>query len=156
MHPYRKFVTMILVASVLMFFLMYLNTYQFSHAWFSQTRMFMTFIMAGSMTLVMLFFMRDMYKDKRANLAIAICGIALIASGLWLVRSQITVGEIAWMKAMIPHHSIAILTSERANISDPRVRELAQNIIEAQRREISEMEALIADLNQQEAASAQQ
>ena len=47
---------------------------------------------------------------------------------------------------MIPHHSIAILTSERANIYDPRVRKLADDIIEAQRLEISEMKALIADL----------
>lgn len=146
MHPYRKFLLMILAASVLMFGLMYLNTYQTSHVWFSQTRLFMTFIMAGSMALVMLFFMRGMYKDKRANLAIVVGSIALMGSGLWLVRSQETVGDIAWMKAMIPHHSIAILTSERAQISDPRVRKLADGIIEAQRREISEMEFLINDI----------
>jgi peptidoglycan/LPS O-acetylase OafA/YrhL len=146
MHPYRNFVLMILAASVLMFCLMYLNTYQVSHVWFSQTRMFMTFIMAGSMALVMLSFMRHMYTNKRANLAIVIGGIALIGLGTWLVRSQETVGEIAWMKAMIPHHSIAILTSERAHISEPRVRKLADEIIAAQRREISEMEDLINDL----------
>jgi uncharacterized protein (DUF305 family) len=156
MHPYRKFVLMILAASVLMFCLMYLNTYQLSHAWFSQTRMFMTFIMAGSMALVMLMFMRHMYTDKRANLATAIGSVALIGLGLWLVRSQATVGDIAWMKAMIPHHSIAILTSERAHISDPRVRKLADGIIEAQRREISEMEVLIDDLDDRRAAGAQQ
>jgi uncharacterized protein (DUF305 family) len=137
---------MIVAASVLMFCLMYLNSYQLSHVWFSQTRLFMTFIMAGAMALVMLSFMRHMYKDKRANLAIAIGGFALLGSGLWLVRSQATVEDIAWMKAMIPHHSIAILTSERARISDPRVRKLADEIIEAQRREISEMEVLIDDL----------
>jgi len=137
---------MILAASVLMFGLMYLNTYQLSHVWFSQTRMFMTFIMAGSMALVMLSFMRKMYSDKRANLAIVIGSVALIGLGLWLVRSQATVGEVAWMKAMIPHQSIAILTNERARIEDPRVRKLADEIIEAQRREIAEMEFLIDDL----------
>lgn len=146
MHPYRKFLIMILVASVLMFCLMYLNTYQIDHVWFSQTRLFMTFIMAGSMALVMLFFMRNMYKDSRANLAIVIGSVALMGAGLWLVRSQATVADVAWMKAMIPHHSIAILTSERAQISDPRVRELADSIIQAQRKEIAEMEALITDL----------
>ncbi|MFO7557127.1 MAG: DUF305 domain-containing protein [Desulfobacterales bacterium] len=156
MPPYRNFVLMILAASVLMFCLMYLNTYQLSHAWFSQTRMFMTFIMAGSMALVMLLFMRHMYRDKRANLAIAIGSVALVGLGLWLVRSQATVGDIAWMKAMIPHHSIAILTSERAHISDPRVRKLADGIIETQRREISEMEVLINDLERRQAAAAQQ
>jgi len=146
MHPYRNFLLMILAASVLMFCLMYLNAYESSHVWFSQTRLFMTFIMAGSMGLVMLFFMRHMYKSKAANLAIVIGSVGLMALGLWLVRSQSTVGDIAWMKAMIPHHSIAILTSERARISDPRVRTLADEIIEAQRREIGEMESLIRDL----------
>jgi len=149
MQPYRTFLLMILAASVLMFGLMYFNTYQADHVWFSQTRMFMTFIMAGSMALVMLFFMRNMYKNKAANLAIVIGSVGLMSLGLWLVRSQSTVGDIAWMKAMIPHHSIAILTSERARISDPRVRALADEIIEAQRREIGEMESLISDLQDQ-------
>lgn len=148
MHPYKTFVLMIVVSATLMFGLMYLNTYQLSHVWFSQTRLFMTFIMAGSMALVMLFFMRHMYKDKKANWAIVIASVALMGLGLWLVRSQATVGEIAWMKAMIPHHSIAILTSERAQITDPRVRKLADEIIEAQRREIGEMEFLIKDINE--------
>ena len=147
MHPYRNFVSMIVVSATLMFCLMYLNTYQLSHVWFSQTRLFMTFIMAGSMALVMLFFMRHMYKDTRANVAIVLGSIALIGLGLGLVRSQATVGDIAWMKAMIPHHSIAILTSERAKITDPRVRKLADGIIEAQRREIGEMELLIKDID---------
>ncbi len=147
MHPYRNFILMIAVSATLMFGLMYLNTYQFSHVWFNQTRLFMTFIMAGSMALVMLFFMRHMYKDKQANVAIIIGSIALMGLGLWLVRSQATVGDVAWMKAMIPHHSIAILTSERANIADPRVRKLADEIIEAQRREIGEMEVLIRDID---------
>lgn len=147
MHPYRNFILMIAVSATLMFGLMYLNTYQFSHVWFSQTRLFMTFIMAGSMALVMLFFMRHMYKDKRANIAIIIGSVALMILGFCLVRSQETVGDVAWMKAMIPHHSIAILTSERANITEPRVRKLADDIIEAQRREIGEMEVLIKDID---------
>ncbi len=149
MHPYRNFILMIVVSSTLMFCLMYLNTYQLSHVWFSQTRLFMTFIMAGCMALVMLFFMRHMYKDKKANLAIVIGSVALMGSGLWLVRSQATVADTAWMKAMIPHHSIAILTSESAHIADPRVRKLADAIIEAQRREIGEMEFLIKDIDDQ-------
>jgi uncharacterized protein (DUF305 family) len=145
-HPYRNFLLMILTGSALMFGLMYLNTYQPSHVWFSQTRLFMTCIMAGAMALVMLGFMRHMYKDRRANIAIVVGSVGLMALGLGLVRSQATVGDVAWMKAMIPHHSIAILTSERARITDPRVRELADGIIATQRREIAEMEALIADI----------
>lgn len=156
MHPYRNFLLMIVVASVLMFGLMYLNTYQPGHVWFSQTRLFMTFIMAGSMALVMLFFMRHMYRSKAANLAIVIGSVVLMALGLWLVRSQSTVGDVAWMKAMIPHHSIAILTSERARISDPRVRALADEIIAAQRREIGEMVSLIDELEDRPVAGPQE
>ena len=148
MKPYRTFIAMIVTASVLMFGLMYLNTWQASHVRFSQTRLFMTVIMAGAMALVMLAFMHGMYRDRRRNLAIVAAGVALIAGGLWLVRSQATVGDVAWMKAMIPHHSIAILTSERAAIRDPRVRQLADEIIATQRREIAEMERLIAALQQ--------
>ena len=155
MHPYRNFLFMIVAASVLMFGLMYLNTYQIDHVRFSETRLFMTFIMAGSMALVMLFFMRHMYKSTGANFAIAIGGVALIGLGLWLVRSQTTVDDVAWMKAMIPHHSIAILTSERANISDPRAKALADQIVKTQRQEISEMEFLIKDLQEKRATSAQ-
>ena len=151
MHPYRNFILMIAVSASLMFGLMYLNTYQISHVWFSQTRLFMTFIMAGSMALVMLFFMRHMYKNKQTNVAIVVESIVLMGSGLWLVRSQATVGDVAWMKAMIPHHSIAILTSGRAGITDPRVRKLADEIIDAQRREIREMEGLIRDIDDQSA-----
>lgn len=99
------------------------------------------------MALIMLSFMLGMYTNRKANLAILVVSVLSFGLGLYLVRSQDTVDDIAWMKAMIPHHSIAILTSTRANISDPRVRKLADGIIEVQKREIAEMEALIADLN---------
>lgn len=69
--------------------------------------------------------------------------------GLWSARSQATAGDIAWMKAMNPHHSIAILTSARAAIAAPRAGKLADGIIEAQRREMSEMEFLVSDVQRQ-------
>jgi hypothetical protein len=137
---------MIAASTVLMYGLMYLNTYQIDHVFFSQTRMWMALLMGGAMGALMLGFMWSMYKDRRANLLImAACAIAFML-GLWLVRSQATVGDTAYMRAMIPHHSIAIMTSERAHIRDPRVRLLADRIIEAQVREIDEMKTLIHDL----------
>lgn len=144
---YARFAAMIITSTIVMFGLMYLNTYAASHIWFSQTRMWMALYMGAVMAMVMLAFMLGMYQNSKLNIAI-FAGAALVFAGsLFLVRSQATVDDEAWMKAMIPHHSIAILTSTRANISDPRVRNLADEIIEAQRREIAEMEALIADLN---------
>ena len=144
---YGRFFAMIGTAMVAMFCFMYLNSYQLlDHAWFSETRLFMTLIMGASMIVIMLAFMLGMYSNRRANLAIFAGAVVLFAAGLWLVRSQATVTGVDYMEGMIPHHSIAILTSERAGIEDPRVRELADEIIEAQRREIREMEWLIEDI----------
>lgn len=106
----------------------------------------MALLMGGAMAVIMLGFMLGMYDNRRVNAGIFAGSVAIFALPLWLVRSQTTIGDMDWMKAMIPHHSIAILTSERANISDPRVRDLADRIIEAQRSEIDEMKALIREL----------
>lgn len=143
---YGRFAAMIATSSVVMFGLMYLNTYALSHVEFSQTRLWMAVVMGATMGIVMLGFMWSMYKDAKRNVAIlAGCAVAF-AGALWLVRSQETVGDVAYMKAMIPHHSIAIMTSERAHIKDPEVRRLADGIIDAQVREITEMKRLIARL----------
>jgi len=146
MPRYARFGLMILTSTLVMFGLMYLNTYATDHAFFSETRAYMALVMGASMAVVMLAFMTGMYTSRQANIAIFAGSVAVFAVALWLVRSQATVADVSYMKAMIPHHSIAILTSERANISDPRVRKLADAIIEAQRKEIAEMKALIKDL----------
>ncbi|HUW74037.1 MAG TPA: DUF305 domain-containing protein [Methyloceanibacter sp.] len=143
---YARFGAMIVTATIIMFGLMYLNTYALDHVWFSQTRAWMALVMGAVMAVVMLAFMLNMYKSSKVNVAIAVVSVVLFAGALWLVRSQETVDDVSYMKAMIPHHSIAIMTSRRAHIRDPRVRKLADEIIEAQVREIGEMEALIADL----------
>ena len=143
---YLRFVLMILTSSVVMYAVMYLNTYSVDHVYWSWTRFFMTMMSAATMTVIMLLFMLGMYRNRRANAVIVAAAVALFGAGLFLARSQATVGDVAWMRAMIPHHSIAILTSERADIEDPRVRELADSIIEAQRSEIEEMKAYIEDL----------
>lgn len=144
---YLRFFAMIGTSMVVMYLLTYLNSYQIiDHAWFSETRLFMTMIMGGAMMAIMLGFMLGMYKNSQANIVIFACASLLILLSVWLVRSQTTVSGIDYMEGMIPHHSIAILTSERARIEDPRVQELADEIIEAQRREIKEMEWLIEDI----------
>ncbi|GAA4469892.1 DUF305 domain-containing protein [Novipirellula rosea] len=146
MSKYRLFGAMIATSTAVMFLLMYLNTYAIDHVYWSETRFYMALVMGATMAMIMLSFMLGMYKDTKTNIAIFVTSVVVFAGSLFLVRSQETVQDVAWMKAMIPHHSIAILTSERAEISDPRVRELADEIIKAQRKEIAEMKALIADL----------
>ncbi len=146
MMSYGRFAAMIATSTIVMFGLMYLNTYVIDHVEFSQTRLWMALVMGAAMALIMLGFMSGMYKNRAANLGIAAGSVAVFALSLWLVRSQETVGDVAYMKAMIPHHSIAIMTSKRAHIKDPEVRKLADGIIDAQVREIAEMKRYIARL----------
>lgn len=146
-RTYIRFAAMIATSTVVMFVLTYVNTLQTDHIFWSETRLYMSLLMGAAMAVVMLTFMLHMHKSRPANIAIYAGAATLFALALYLVRSQATIEDVSYMRAMIPHHSIAILTSERAHISDPRVRKLADGIIESQRREIAEMKALIADLH---------
>lgn len=143
---YLRFAAMIATSTLVMFGLTYLNTYAWDHVHFSETRAYMALIMGSAMAVVMLSYMLAMYTNPKVNIAIFAGAAVVFAGSLYLVRSQVTVDQVSYMRAMIPHHSIAILTSERALITDPRVRALADEIIEAQEREIAEMKALIAEL----------
>ncbi|MCB1342719.1 MAG: DUF305 domain-containing protein [Pseudooceanicola sp.] len=149
---YRRFFAMIATSTAVMFGLMYLNTYLLSHVFFSETRAYMALLMGSVMAVIMLAFMLGMYRNRAANIAIFAGALVLFAASLALVRSQVTVQDLSFMRAMIPHHSIAIMTSTRAEISDPRVRKLADEIIYAQDKEIAEMRYLIADIGARGAA----
>ncbi len=152
---YLRFAAMILTSTAVMFALTYTNSYELSHVRWSETRFYMAFVMGAAMAVVMLSFMLGMYRNRKLNAVIVGFSIVVFATALWLVRSQTTVQDSSWMRAMIPHHSIAILTSERAEISDVRVQELTAEIIDAQRREIAEMEWLIEDIAENGVAATQ-
>lgn len=143
---YVRFGAMIATATVVMYVLTYMNTFQVSHLRWSEHRVYMMLMMGAAMGVVMLLFMLGMYRHWKVNAAILMGAGVLFLMALYLVRTETTVQDRSYMSAMIPHHSIAILTSERSEISDVRVCELAVEIIEAQRREIKEMEWLIADI----------
>src|SRR6056297_3638411 len=144
--PYWRFGAMILTSTIVMFGLMYLNTYVLAHVFWSETRAYMALLMGATMAIIMLSFMLSMYSSKAINTAIFAGAAIAFAGSLWLVRSQATVGDTSFMRAMIPHHSIAIMTSSRANISDRRVRKLADEIIYAQDKEIAEMRYLVNEI----------
>ena len=144
---YSTFFLMLGGSFIAMYITMYLNTYAIDHVYFSLTRFYMTCLGISAMAVIMLLFMLKMYKNKKKNFAILMGSLVLFIGALVLVRAQKPIiGDVLWMKAMIPHHSIAILTSERADIKDPEVKQLAEDIIKAQRKEIEEMKAMIERL----------
>ena len=146
-NNYSKFIGMLAASFVAMYITMYLNTYELDHVYFSLTRFYMTCLGISAMAVIMFIAMRKMYQDKKKNIAIILCSIVLFGGALTLVRMQAPIiGDVLWMKAMIPHHSIAILTSKRADIKDPEVKKLADDIIKAQEKEILEMKAMIKRL----------
>lgn len=154
---YLRFGLMIATSTVVMFVLMYSNVFAFDHVRWSEERFYMALLMGGAMALVMFAFMRSMmYKNRAYNVVLVGLAMLLGAGGLYLSRSQALVDDQAYMKGMIPHHSIAILTSERADIDDVRVRELADGIIKAQRKEIKEMDWLIEDIEKNGPATTQE
>jgi hypothetical protein len=146
--PYLRFFLMLIGSGISMYITMYFNTYEIGHVFFSWTRLYMTLLGLGGMALVMFFFMKKMYTDGTKNLILITLTIGLMALSTFLVRNQIPIGDLAWMRAMIPHHSIAILTSTQADLQDPEVRKLAQEIIKAQEREIKEMKKMIDRLEE--------
>ena len=145
---YLRFAAMITTSMVVMYWTMFAGTWEWSHVRWSESRLFMALTMGGTMGLIMLAWMLNMYKNMKGNIAIVAVSLLLLGGGIALDRSQATVQDTAWMSAMIPHHSLAITRSERAEITDVRVCQLAVEIIEAQEREISEMEWLIQDIEE--------
>lgn len=144
---YIRFFLMLGGSFIAMYITMYLNTYQTDHVYFSLTRFYMSCLGIAAMAAIMMSLMLKMYKDKKKNIGIYIGSLVLFVSALVLVRAQKPIiGDVLYMKAMIPHHSIAILTSERADIQDPEVKQLAKDIIKAQRKEIEEMKTMIKRL----------
>lgn len=146
-NNYTKFLLMLAASFIAMYVTMYLNTYEIDHVYFSLTRFYMTCLGISAMAVIMWLFMRKMYRNKKKNRIILLGSLILFSSALGLVRAQSPIiGDVLWLKAMIPHHSIAILTSKRADIKDPKVRNLADDIIKAQEKEIAEMKEMIKRL----------
>lgn len=141
-----RFAAMIATSTFFMFFFMYQLVYSPEHALFSLNRLVSSFVMGCVMTVIMLGFMWSMYKGMMTKVAVLAGALLLGVALLAINRSQALIGDVEFMKSMIPHHSIAINNARRSSISDPRVRELADAIIAAQVREIAEMKALIQDI----------
>lgn len=149
-NMYPRFFLMLGLSFLAMYITMYLNTYTIDHVYFSLTRFYMSCLGISAMAVIMLSLMLKMYRNRKMNIAIYAGSFLLFISALGLVRAQVPIGDTLWMKAMIPHHSIAILVSERADIEDPEVKELAETIIKTQKEEIAKMKELLLKLEKED------
>lgn len=149
-NNYLKFALMMACSFVFMYAAMFFNVDKLSHIYLSQSRTLMALYMVAPMAIIMLLFMLGMYTNKKINMLIIIGGLVVGLGAVFLFRTQTAVKDVQYMKAMIPHHSIAILVSENATFEDPETAKLAQDIIDAQKREIAQMERIIARLEKAE------
>jgi hypothetical protein len=149
-NPYQKFAIIMAVSFVIMYSVMFLNVEAFSHIFNSITRFYMTTLMIAAMAITMLLFMWKMYPNRKINLGIIAFSAMTFFGTLYLLRTQTFIGDIQYMKAMIPHHSSAIMTSSNVDFKDPAVKKLAEEIIIAQEKEIKQMNDMIDRLQDKE------
>ncbi|MBD1396469.1 DUF305 domain-containing protein [Pontibacter sp. JH31] len=142
-NNYKKFALMLGASFVIMYTVMFLNVDRLDHVYLSLTRVYMTLLMVSPMALLMLFLMSHMYKNKKLNALIGALSAAVFVIVLLLLRTQTFIGDDEYIKAMIPHHSSAILTSQEADIKDPELKKLAEEIIKTQKEEIAQMKGIL-------------
>lgn len=147
---YGRFLLMLLFSFIAMYITMYLNTYALDHVYFSMTRFYMACLGISAMAVIMLSFMLAMYRNRKKNIAVYAGSFLLFVTSLYLVRVQEPIEDVLYMKAMIPHHSIAIMASKRADIEDPETKKLANDIIKAQVREIAKMKEILARMEKED------
>lgn len=140
---YGKFALMMGVSFVVMYAVMFLNADVYDHVMLSNTRTYMTILMIAPMAISMMLFMWGMYKNRKLNYIIMGLSAIVFVATLYGLRQQVFISDVQWMKAMIPHHSSAIMVSQKAHLKDPEAIKLAEEIIEAQEREIAQMKKMI-------------
>ena len=143
---YQKFSGMMMVSFIIMYAVMFLNVDQLDHVMLSPTRTYMTLLMVAPMAISMMLFMWPMYENKKVNMAIVAGAVLVFIGSLYGLRKQVMIEDVAYMKAMIPHHSSAIMVSQQATFKDPETKQLSLDIIEAQKREIEQMKKIIPRL----------
>jgi uncharacterized protein (DUF305 family) len=146
---YQKFALMMAVSFIIMYGVMFLNADIFDHVMLSTTRTYMTILMIAPMAISMMLFMWGMYENKKANYIIISTALVIFATTFTMLRNQTLIADVQWMKAMIPHHSSAIMVSQKAHLKDPETQQLARDIIEAQMKEIAQMKAMIERIENQ-------
>lgn len=141
---YKSLAIQTAIGAVIMYLVMFVMIDGFSSFYNNLNMLYMTLMMVAPMVVLMIVAMRDMFPSKAIN-AVLLFGSAIAFCGSFaLIRTQTTIGDSAFLRSMIPHHSGAILMCEQAKLSDPEIKALCSNIIRSQREEIASMEAMLA------------
>lgn len=145
-NPYLTLGLELAADFVVMFFVMYGMIATLDHLYFNIGNVYMTLMMVAPMALLMLVFMRHMFRSKSANMIVVAAVVGIFAIGWFGMRNQAGVGDAQLVRSMIPHHSGAILMCREAKLTDPDLVRLCREIIDAQEREIGQMTQILERL----------
>ncbi|MGB3945226.1 MAG: DUF305 domain-containing protein [Candidatus Saccharimonadales bacterium] len=148
LNPYKALAATVVIHFFIMFALTYSGVYKFEHIYPNLNRFYMAVIMVAPMVILMMIFMGHMFQNKKLNIGLYSLSVFVFIAGFFALRSQAFVGNDQFLSSMIPHHSIAIKTCERADITDPEIKQLCDEIVKAQREEIAQMEDIKKRLDQ--------
>ena len=141
---YRSLALQTAIGGVIMYLVMFVMIDRLSSFYNNLNMFYMTLMMVAPMVVLMIVFMPDMFKSKAINASLLAGSVAVFFGSFALIRTQTTIGDSAFLRSMIPHHSGAILMCEQAKLRDPEVAALCVNIIKSQREEIATMKAMLA------------
>ena len=144
-QPYLRLMAALGISLVLMFLLTMSLIFTIDHFHINLSNFYMALMMVAPMGVVMVLVMWGMFKDRRLNVVLLVAFVAMFAASFALGRASTFIGDEQFLRSMIPHHSRAILLCERASITDPRIVELCDAIVETQREEITQMEQLLRE-----------
>ena len=143
-NPYVSLAVQTIVSGIVMYLVMFVMIDGLTSFYNNLNMFYMTLMMVAPMVLLMVLAMRHMFSSKAANTALVAGSLVVFFGGFALIRTQTTIGDTAFLRSMIPHHSGAILMCSQASISDPAIKSLCGEIIRSQRAEIIQMEAILA------------
>ncbi|AOO81609.1 DUF305 domain-containing protein [Bosea vaviloviae] len=141
---YRRFAVELTLDFIAMYVVMYAMIATLRHFHFNLNNVYMTLMMLAPMSIIMLVSMRSMFPSRRLNLLIGAGAIAIFLASFAAMRTQAGVDNADFLRAMIPHHSGAILMCEQASITDVEITALCREIVASQQKEIAQMEAILA------------
>jgi uncharacterized protein (DUF305 family) len=143
---YKHLAIELLIDGGIMFLVMYAMVATGKHIYLNNNNLYMTLMMVAPMGLVMLIAMRHMYPNKKLNLVLYVVFIALFLASPYAMRTQALVGNGQFLRAMIPHHSGALLMCKESSITDPEIIALCKQIEASQSAEIAQMEKILKRL----------
>lgn len=141
---YRSLAFQTLISGVIMYVVMFVMIDRIDSFYNNLNMFYMTLMMIAPMVVLMILAMRDMFPSKALNAALLVGSVAIFFGSFALIRTQTTIGDTAFLRSMIPHHSGAILMCEQASLRDPELVSLCGEIIKSQREEIAQMKAMLA------------